>query len=101
MRPSLREASIDFRLSARDRCPVIVPFNAALGASTEIRSTGATAAICLIVSFIFYSLSLGENIASALAFAKDYLPCLSIPRRHTFRGRWSFDTYAISLPWGK
>src|SRR5262245_4188541 len=83
MRPSLREVSIDFRISARGLCPVVIPFNAALGFNTEIGSNAATAAICSIVLLIFSFPLLGKLSRRAGAFVKDYVPCLSMPRRHT------------------
>src|SRR5262245_55751881 len=83
MRPSLRKVSIDLRISARGLCPALIAFNAALGFTTEIGSNAGAAAICSIVLLIFSFPLLGKISRRAGAFEKDYVPCLSMPRRHT------------------
>src|SRR5215468_6686559 len=75
MCPSLREVSIDFRISARDRCAVIIPLNAALEFGTETGANGATVAICSMVLFIFCFLLSGKyRVGQALCERLCFLP---------------------------
>src|SRR5262249_47230309 len=50
----------------------------------ETGSNAATAPICSIVLLIFSLPSLEKPSRRVGAFVKDYVPCLSMPRRHTF-----------------
>src|SRR5262249_40165170 len=83
MCPSLRQVSIDFRISPGGFCLVGISFTAALGFTTEIGSPSSTAASCLIGVLIFSFPCQGKVLRRAGASVKDSFPCLSMLPRHT------------------